>query len=184
MLSEWSKFKGWKVLQYFLEHPHTRVGVKELARCLKISSMTTSTYLNLYSMEGLLNADSVANSLQHSLNNANSRVRLLKQFFVLQKIRESGFVDMVREEDPIISHLVLYGSYADGTYTEGSDIDLLVITPSKPKTEPFKHFESVMGTELGLTTMTYGQWRKAQKGQQSFAMSLLKNHHVLLGGDL
>ena len=53
MLKEFQKFKGWKVLEYFLRGDG-KTSIRELARRLKISSMTAKRYCDLLERSGLL----------------------------------------------------------------------------------------------------------------------------------
>lgn len=47
MLTEFGKFKGWAVMEFFLRNPYTAIYAKELARKLKISKYSSQYYTNL-----------------------------------------------------------------------------------------------------------------------------------------
>ena len=40
------------------------------------------------------------------------------------------FIDLLKEENIIVEKVILFGSYAKGTYREDSDIDLAIVSPN------------------------------------------------------
>ncbi len=178
MLTEWRKFKGWAVLEYFLKNPNTKVHIRGLSRELGIGPLTAQRYLKLYRGKGLLNEERVANSLQYSLNNLSPVAKSLKRFYCLETLGELKSIP-----ENIVS-IALFGAHASGEYTENSDIDILIIAQGKPDLRVFKEIERKMRKTVDVTTMSLGQWRELVKKRDGFADSVLRNHIVLWGAQI
>lgn len=178
MLTEWRKFKGWAVMEFFLERPNTKIHIRELARRLKISPLTAQRYLKLYGSEGVLNSEKAANSVQYSLDNQSPLVQSLKRFYFLTRLGS------IKPRGDVVS-IALFGAHASGEYTEQSDIDILMITQNRDiDLGLFKKIERGMGNTVDVTRMSLGEWRKAVKGHDNFAESVLRNHILLWGAKI
>lgn len=85
--------------------------------------------------------------------------------------------------DPNIISLALYGSYADGSFDEKSDVDILAITTSKQEVllPAIHNLEDKVGKEVNVTTFKLFEWRKmADQGDEVY--NNLINLHILLYG--
>ena len=185
VLKNWSKFKGWKVLEFFLSNPNTEIHIKGLAKQLKISSQTAQNYLKLYHKSGFLNLNKVANSSNFSLNNDDFAVKELKKAWVLLKLKDLRFVEFFLKENENISKLVLYGGYASGEFSEESDLDLLVLSQQKKiNLNSVKKLEKKLNKRIEVTKLSLGEWRKLLKQKNAFIKSVLNNNVSLFGGQL
>lgn len=177
---EWKKFRGWKVLEFFLK-ANKEVYVKELARKLKISSQTANYYLKFYKKVGVLLERKEGNLLLYSLTNS-PLVRQLKVFYILDMILPFA-LNFCKDNN--ITDLVLYGSHASGTYDSKSDIDLLVISQQKNlKLNEIKKLERETDKEVKIQVFSLGQWRNLKRRGDRFAKSLLSNHILLYGAEI
>ncbi len=177
MLTNWERFKGWAVLEYFLQYPTTAIHVNALARFLKISPLTANTYLTEYFKDGLLEREAKANALFYRLAQS-PLINTLKRFRTLLALERIGFVRKIRSENPSTTSIVLYGTHASGTYDEKSDYDILVI--SQEKTVP-KKAVSELDAPISLSVVSLRQWRGMNA---SFKESVWNNHIVLYGPGL
>jgi len=183
MFEEWQKFRGWLVLQHFLRNPNKSIHVNGLSRELKISPRTAETYLLLYSKDALLSKENVGNTIQYSLRNETSVVQALKRFYFIQNLSESGLVEKFCERHPIVSFAV-YGSYANGTYSDKSDLDFLVISDRMPSMELLNKMSAIFAAEAQVTHFSIGEWRKMSRKKDKFAESVKKNYLLLKGADI
>ncbi|MBU2476649.1 nucleotidyltransferase domain-containing protein [Candidatus Micrarchaeota archaeon] len=176
MLFNWDKFKGWKVLEFFLQH-NQKIHVKGLAKKLKVSSGTAQKYLLEYEKQGVLEKERTANVLSYSLKETPLTLELKKCFFI-SKIMP--FVEEFQKENPFVTSLVLYGSHAKGTFDEKSDIDLIAISQNKKiKLNALKKMEEKTSKEAGIQVFTLTEWRKQSK--DSFGLAVTKNNILLFG---
>ncbi|MCK4327058.1 MAG: nucleotidyltransferase domain-containing protein [Candidatus Diapherotrites archaeon] len=178
MLKQWEKFRGWKILEYFLESPTSQIYINKLSRQLGVSPQTANTYLEMYANDGILKKKKAANASFYSLDNSLPRVKKLKQFYSLALLNEVKFVEKTLKENPETKSIILYGSHVTGEYDEKSDLDILIISPNKKK--PMKAIRSLK-KDVTLGVYSLAEWRKASK---EFKESVAKNHVVLYGTGL
>ncbi len=185
MLTEWRKFRGWKVLEFFLQNPNTSIHIRGLARTLEVSPQTAQRYLKLYSAEGLLAKKQVANSSSFSLNNEDFAVKGLKKLWFLLLLRGKKTAEKVAAVNEGLNTLALYGAFASGEYTEESDVDFLVVCQGRElNLAPFKALEAKLRRKVEITKFSAGEWRSQAKKGSGFANSVLKNHVILFGAQL
>ena len=114
MIEEWTAFKGWVVLEYFLMHPNTRIHINELSRQLKISWHTAQRFCKGYYSDGLLGRTKIGNVHQFYLNENDPRVRILKRFIGSYIVRDySALSHSLRRTKTVLS-VSLYGNFASG----------------------------------------------------------------------
>jgi len=183
MLEEWQKFRGWLVLEHFLRNPNEPIHINGLSRELKISPRTAETYLLLYSRDALLSKENVGNTIQYSLRNETAVVQALKKFYFIQKLLESGLVEKFCKENTLVS-FVVYGSYANGNYSDKSDLDFLVISNRMPNVDLLNKMSAIFGAEAQVTQFSIGEWRKMSREKEKFAESIQRNYILLRGADI
>jgi hypothetical protein len=107
MLSEWKKFAGWKVLQYFLDHSSNQFYIRELSRLLKISPRSVHVYCNIYEKDNLLLSEKKANAKMLKMNNELPSVQALKKFYFLAKLEETKLLEKIIKRNPRVLSLAL-----------------------------------------------------------------------------
>ncbi len=177
IIDEWHKFKGWTVLEFFLNG--NRAYIKELSRLLRVSPQTAQRYSRFYESEGVLDKESVGNASLYALADT-PLTRELKRAYLLMKIFPK--VSGIAEKNAGLTGLALYGSAASGEYDKSSDIDLLAISGS-PKLDlgGIKDIERLLGREVHIEIMSIGRWRSLGEKKDAFYLSVSKNHLVLYG---
>ncbi|MDE1868690.1 MAG: nucleotidyltransferase domain-containing protein [Candidatus Micrarchaeota archaeon] len=181
LLSAWRKFKGWKVLEYFLQD-NTKAYIREVAKRLDISPMTALLYLNIYHKEGLLDKSIVGNTSLYSLADNAATRELKKAYFLLSASHE--LIGFAKENEDIAS-LILYGSHAKGDYDRCSDVDLLVIAQRKElNLEKLKLLEGRLGKEVKVQVYPIGKWREKADKNDPFYASVIRNRVVIYGADI
>ncbi|HIH43628.1 MAG TPA: hypothetical protein HA257_00665 [Candidatus Methanoperedenaceae archaeon] len=182
MLSEWRKFRGWSVLEFFLTQPSAQVHIKQFARALDISPQTSNYYLRLYEAEGLLLAEPIGNLVRFRLDNSLPLARELKRSYVCMLLHESGFTREFIRLNPATRCLLIHGSHASGDFTEKSDICLLVVTDGgEIDTHPLELLETRFNTQPALHKFTTAEWETLMKTDSQFLESVLCNHILLYG---
>ncbi|MBU0662614.1 MAG: nucleotidyltransferase domain-containing protein [Candidatus Diapherotrites archaeon] len=181
MLHGWQKFKGWKVLEFFLAGGG-RIHVNGLAAKLGISPGTAQEYLTGYERQGVLERERAANAINYMLAETPLTLELKKAYFVSLL---ADFGGEFEKENPYVATLALYGSHAKGTYDEKSDIDLLAISQEKKlRLGSLKKIEEKTGREAKLQSFTLAEWKGMLAKKDSFASAVIRNNIVLLGAQL
>jgi len=77
---------------------------------------------------------------------------------------------------------VLFGSYVKGTYSFGSDVDVLIIASDIPK-DLSKRFSALLDLELPIQIQTFGyvteEFTKMLKEKHPFIIEILKHGKIL-----
>ena len=181
MFTEWNKFKGWDILEYFLKNPNTKIHLNGLARLLKVSSRTALIYCNGYFKDNILKKEKNANSISFYLNNNIHLVKQLKKIWFLRALQKNNVINNFLKKNKGIMDVMLYGGYCSGEYSNNSDIDILIITNSeKIDCTSFEDFAHGFNKELGLVKLTSCKWDELLKKKDSFALSVIKNNISLL----
>ena len=180
IVEEWRKFRGWKVLEFFLKTGE-EIHVKKLARELNISPQTATYYLKFYKRANILKERKEANLLLYSLQD-NALTRLLKIFYILDQIYP--FILRFGSKNNVIS-VALYGSHALGTFDKNSDIDLLIISQKKTlNLDELKKLERKIGKEVKIQVFSFGEWRNLKRKANAFVQSVLSKHILLYGAEI
>jgi len=175
MFKIWDNYAGWKVLRFFLSNPSRQFYLRKAAKEAGVSTVSASTYLEEYAKAGVLEREKRGNLLEFRLNGDSEFSKLLKRTYGLYLARESKAVEKILEREPNASTICLYGSYANGTYDEKSDFDLLVISPSEPKGIKINLLN---GNYPSILCVSPEKWRKLNP---DFKSSVLKSYTILYG---
>jgi predicted nucleotidyltransferase len=176
-----NRYIGIKVLVWFLEHPSTVVYINSLARILNISPASAKQFLDEYAQEGILITEPLGNTRQFTLNNDDFVVTSLKRTHLLARLKNAG----IMETGSSMITLAVYGSTAAGTYTETSDIDILVIgKESDIDRDHLVGLQNNLGKEIQLTVFSLAQWEKMKSTYDTFVRNILRDHVVIKGASL
>lgn len=138
-----------RLLEYFYENPEQEFYVRELARLLKKSPTTISKDLKALEKEGLVLSQKKYNHLIFRANSENKLFKERKSHFYIQKIRRSGLIEYLNDFFNHPEATILFGSTAKGENISSSDIDILVVSPSK-KSPDIEKFEKKLGHKIQL----------------------------------
>jgi predicted nucleotidyltransferase len=82
-----------------------------------------------------------------------------------------------------VHQAIIFGSYAQDSYSPGSDIDIAIIADGLPS-DPGKRFAMLKDTVLGLDLQPFAytseEWDKMVKNHSSFAREIVKHGKILL----
>jgi len=181
MIPLFDDFVGFKVLRYFCLNPGSEHNINELAKKLKISSYSAKYYCDLLLKEGFLLVKAVGNQKRFSLNNTSVYVKQFKRAIALAFFKEKG-IDSIAKG---VNSFAIYGSYADGSFRENSDLDLLIIGDKAGyDVSQLSKFEKELNTEIQLTHYTYPKWALMKKEKHPFAEEILQKHILITGVEL
>jgi len=119
-----------RLLEYFINEPEREFHVRELAKLTKKSPSTISKYLTEFEKKELLTSEKKLNHLFFKANTKSTAFKDKKLFYNIQKIRNSGLIEQLNDKyNP--EAIILFGSFAKADNIITSDVDILVVTPSK-----------------------------------------------------
>jgi len=176
----------WKILIYFLSHPSSEVYVKELARLLRVGPTSANNALRTIEKIGLLQMQERARSHFYSLNNESAIVKFLKVAYFLARLEDAELVSKLLEVDEGLVSLCIYGSFADGTFDERSDLDILIISQKEKSVfnSVVSEFENSLGLEINIEVFTLSKWRSFKKKDRGFYQEVAASHILLYGSQI
>ena len=181
MLTNFKRFVGFKVLEYFLKYPTKKTYLKELAKNLDISPRSAKIYCDLFEQDGIINREIKGNIHLFSTNNDNFYVREMKRAYIALVLKE---MDIEQVSQDAVS-IALYGSYASGSNDEKSDLDILILGEEQNvKREKIIDIMKKIDIEIQLTVLPALKWEKMKKEHDSFAESILRNSLLIKGAEL
>ncbi len=167
-----------KILDYLLAHPSEEIIMRELARKLSLSAGQIHKYVGILKKEGLFKG----NRLKETP--LTSSLRLL---WNLKRIEGAGITGILRRRFGKAAGIGMYGSWASGTNSEGSDLDLWVKTETEPKdieiAEARKELESKLGAPVDIVIASPKRLERFREKSDAFYFSLY-NGKVLWGEGL
>ena len=140
----------------------------------------------LFHNRGYLSKDEKGLGHYYQLDLTNPVVISLKKAYGLDLILSSGAQEAFMNADENIISLALYGSYAGGDFDEDSDVDFLVVTPSKREAlmDAVHELEGKLGKEVNVTVFKPGEWRAMAKKGDAFYKNVIKQHVLIYGAGL
>ena len=125
----------------------------------------------------MLNLENEKTSVLMELNEISKRENFYSEKKELKLIL-GDFVKSIESKD--IATIVLFGSYAKGTETEGSDIDILLIGRGDAGVDRItKEMYAKYGKEISPVVMKWEDFKKQR--DKPVIKELTKNHYVLHG---
>jgi predicted nucleotidyltransferase len=179
-------YVNWKILGYFLSHPNTQFYANEISKKLKVSPSSANNAVKYFAEKGYLKKEEKGFATLYRLNSDNSIVVSLKRAFGLEFVLSTKPEDIFLKADPGIISLALYGSYADGTFDENSDIDFLIVTQSKKELllPAIRELEDKLEKEVSVVIFRLSEWRKLANEKDAFYKNVVVNHVLLYGSGI
>ncbi len=186
MIELFRTYVKWKILAHFLANPNTPFHIKQLARVLNVSPASVSDAVKSFEEDGLLSKEEKGLAHIYRLNFDNSMVAPLKKAYGIAFVLSSKPKEKFLEIDPNIISLALFGSYAEGSFDEKSDIDFLVVTSASKEMfiKAAKRLEEELEKEVSLSVLKLSEWREMAKKGDAFYKRIVKNHILLYGSGL
>lgn len=140
-----------KIIEAFLNNPEREYHVREIAKLTKKSPTTISKILKNYEKKDILISENKLNHLFFKANSQNKNYKELKRHYNLKKINESGIIQYLETEFNHPEAIILFGSFAKAENIPQSDIDILIITPTKKEIN-LQKFEQKLTHTIQLHT--------------------------------
>jgi len=169
-----------KALLFFLQNPLSEVYLREYSRILKISPNTAQRFLDRFSSQGYILEQRKGN-LRYFRSNLSSIVfRYLKIVLSLKKIESSKIVELMKNKG--VSHLVLFGSVAEGKDDDKSDLDLVILSSNKKSIlEDLINIQKSFFQEINFKIFSWSEWKEQSKINPSFYLDVITKGIALIG---
>ena len=179
----------WKILKLFYTDKSAKIHLREIARKTKLHEPSTTTFLNSLEKDGILKQEKDGNQKKYSLK-LNYKSYSVFELFDLEKlnslpsIRRNAIKYFIEnlEDKPLIAFV--FGSTAKNVFKDDSDIDLLLISNKKIKTEAAeKHSEALTGIRISVFQMTLTDFsRELKLKEDPVIQSAMASGYPILNG--
>lgn len=167
-----------KILSYYFINSHAKHYVNELARLLELDPKNTHKKLTELEEEGILKSEFQGNQRYFFLSSSplvKTYKQLLSQTFGLEMQLKKALskVEGVKES-------YIYGSYAKGLMSAGSDIDLLVVGGQSAVVlqKAVNLIQKNSGRELNIVNMSEKEFESKKNGKNPFIVNVLKGKTI------
>ncbi len=160
--------------------------MKELAQLLKVGPTSANNALRTLEKMDLLQRQEKARSHFYSLNNGSLIVKPLKVAYFLTRLQDIGLIRKLLELDENLISLCIYGSFADGTFDEKSDVDILIISQKEKSVfnSVVAELENLLGSEVNIEVFTLAKWKRIKEEDKGFYQEVTSSHTLLYGSEI
>ena len=166
--------------------------VREIAKLIEKSHVGLLPYLKEFEKNKVLLVKQVGRSKLYSLNFDNNLVReflsLSEKKKTLQFLNKEYFIKKIYDELINLNlqgSLIIFGSYASGSHTKESDIDLLYMGDIKEfKKKKIDELGKIYRKKIHLISMTTKQFKEQLLKNSSLIKEIIKNHIILYNHDI
>ena len=185
LIELFEKYIRWRILAHFLSHPNTSFYIKEVARTLNVSPGSVSTALKFFEEWRLLMREEKERVHLYKLNLEHPLAHPLRRAYGLVLILSSRPAERFLVADGNIISVALFGSYADGSFDEESDVDILIVAPTKKEIlGVVRSLEDELGKNVNVSLFKLSDWRMSAKRGDAFYRKVMENHVLLHGSGL
>jgi len=170
-----------KLLDVFLRVPKARFYIRELERKINEEAKNISRELQNLETLGLLVSKKQGNQKIYTVN---------EDFFLYPELKgiifkTTGILGLLEKAIAKLNGIetaFIYGSYALGTETESSDVDLMII--GKPNltelNEAVSEIEDELNREINYMCFDREEYEERKKAKDAFILEVLSNEKMML----
>jgi predicted nucleotidyltransferase len=170
------------ILRILIENQEKTFSMRQIAIKRNINYKSAYTNLKTLEKEGVVTLNKQGNTTLCSFNlEFNTSVFEVEHARLQDLLKNKNFLVLYQRLAKINEQfiLLLFGSYAKGQQTKGSDIDLLLIT-NTPK--PVETEIKLLPLPIHLTPTTYEHFRSMLKSKEFTVVSEAVKHNIILFG--
>jgi len=181
-----------KILALYRTDYAASLHVRAVAKLLGTSHVTILPHLKQLGKSKILQHERVGRNKQYRLNQDNILTKYYltttEELVTIEYLEKKQFIRKLAEHLNVIdtsNPLILFGSYADNSATDESDIDLFSIgTLTRDQTNDIKKFESTFGKKINIKTATTENFNTALRTGDILIKEIVRNHIILCNPDL
>jgi predicted nucleotidyltransferase len=180
-----------KALSLFRSDYATSLHVRAMANLLNVSHMNLLPHLKRLEELKILQSTKVGRNKHYRLNQDNILTKYYltttEELVTIEHLEKNQFIRKLAENLNSLdtsNPLILFGSYADNSATDESDIDLFSIGAlTKDQTNSIKKFEATYGKKINIKTATTENFNTALRTGDILIKEIVRNHIVLRNPD-
>lgn len=168
-----------KLLSYFLINTNAQMYINKLARIIQEDPKNVHRYLIKLEHQGLLSSTFQGKERYYKLNNKNPILKEFKKIFLKTEGIEHSLLNSLNQI-PGIRNAYIFGSYASNTFSEMSDIDLLIISTAKTiKIQKMLYpLQKSLNREINIINLSPAEFNKRKKDNDQVIYGILTHKTI------
>lgn len=177
-----------KIINFLGKNAEKTFTMHELSKLTKIPYATF--YRTIKTMADLIIKTTAGRATLVQINKQN---KLTKHYLIIsskeekdESLKKQLIIKKMTEELPAGEHaLILFGSYAKGTQTAKSDIDIIIINKNGEREPDFSRYETLFRIQINAIYITYKEFiTMLADNEENVGKQALKNHIILHNPEL
>ncbi|MBM3253135.1 MAG: winged helix-turn-helix transcriptional regulator [Candidatus Omnitrophica bacterium] len=153
-----------KILSLFVANPNKSFYGREISKKIKISLGATSNALRFLEKKGILTSERKGKTSLYTLKLPNPYIehfKILNSLLVIEPL--------VERLKSISRRILLYGSYAAGTFTSESDLDLFIVSERRDEVlDKIGEFNRKQNIDIRPVIKKQTEWMQLEKTEPEF----------------
>jgi len=148
---------AFRVARLIFNYPNRTFHIRMLEREVKLSTTAIKEAVKQLEYFKIIKAEKTPLTTDIKADTDSEAYRFYKTIFNLYRLKRYSFADNLVDAYNNPEAVVLFGSFAKGEDIEGSDVDILIITQSKPKYNIDKMvsiFEKELNRKINIHTIS------------------------------
>ena len=184
-----------KIVDLLLRNKEKDFTIHEISKTLKQHYSLVHRFIEKLAKDNILVKKKIGKAYICSLNLENEKTHIIltlseierkEEFYSKNKEIRLILEDLVNSLKEVfrakLDSVVLFGSYANGTASKDSDIDILILAKNKSSiNKKIKELYAKYGREISVIMLTPRELE--QQKQKEFVKEIIKNHYVLYGSE-
>ena len=165
-----------KLFLYFFTNPERRHYLREIAELLNVDPTNLSRELKRLELEGVFSSETSGHQ-KYFLLNKNFQLYDELKTTIHKTIGVPAAISEVLRQSQGVLRAFVYGSFAKGTESGHSDVDVCLIIKKlvfreNPILEGFKSLENTIGREISYVFFTKEEWERKHKNKDSLNINV------------
>lgn len=175
-----------KILNRFLLHPGEEFYLRQLAIELGISPRQVNLELNRFEKIGLLGKRISGKQHYYSANKSHVLFDDLRNIFLKTIGLKNIFITNLHVYEDAIDYSYIYGSFAEGTFTAESDVDLMILgeVNSRKIAGSIRNIGEELKREINVSIFLISEYMAKLKNNDHFIKSVHgRKKLMIMGGE-
>jgi predicted nucleotidyltransferase len=178
-----------KILSLYRNNYNTSLHLREIARQTNVDVKATQLQLKKLENTNTIQATTKGRNKEYTLNLNNyttkyhmtlaetyTTINYLNQNYEIKKL-------ITETENQLGNTAILFGSFAKQETTPESDIDILIITNTKPDTNAIEEAGKLINRDINIKQTTEEQFQRGLQNNDPLISEIIANHILLKGID-
>jgi predicted nucleotidyltransferase len=153
-----------QVLSLFVTNPEKPNYTREISKTAKISLGAASNALKQLEQCGILVHEMLGRTKLYKLTESNPFIRTIKILNILLVLES-----LIAKLMPISRRIIIYGSYASGTFAAESDLDMFLVSEKKEEIlNALDHFKRKIPIDIRPLIKSQTEWMELEKSSPEF----------------